>query len=201
MIINSLYFAFYALYKRSFSDFRSFHADILYKTFTVCCFFCFTGGYLTVQDAPYNTPLGAAFLQAGEEMGYSIVDVNGEQQTGFAFYQFTMRRATRCSSAKAFLRPIRLRPNFHLALWTHVTKVLIEPRTKRAYGVEFIRDGRVQVVYAKKEVILSAGAINSPQLLMLSGVGPGYHLHEMGIPVIKVQFDSFYLHQASQVFC
>lgn len=144
-----------------------------------------TGGYLTVQDAPYNTPLGAAFLQAGEEMGYSIVDVNGEQQTGFAFYQFTMRRATRCSSAKAFLRPIRLRPNFHLALWTHVTKVLIEPRTKRAYGVEFIRDGRVQVVYAKKEVILSAGAINSPQLLMLSGVGPGYHLHEMGIPVIK----------------
>ncbi|XP_051160384.1 glucose dehydrogenase [FAD, quinone] [Leptopilina boulardi] len=144
-----------------------------------------TGGYLTVQDAPYNTPLGAAFLQAGEEMGYNIVDVNGEQQTGFAFYQFTMRRATRCSSAKAFLRPIRLRANFHLALWTHVTKVLIDPITKRAYGVEFIRDGRRQIVYAKKEVILSAGAINSPQLLMLSGIGPRDHLQKMGINVIK----------------
>uniref|UniRef100_A0A1B0F020 Uncharacterized protein n=1 Tax=Phlebotomus papatasi TaxID=29031 RepID=A0A1B0F020_PHLPP len=62
-----------------------------------------TGGYLTVQDAPYNTPLGIAFLQAGEEMGYDIVDVNGEQQTGFALYQFTMRRGTRCSAAKAFI--------------------------------------------------------------------------------------------------
>ncbi|XP_043481449.1 glucose dehydrogenase [FAD, quinone] [Leptopilina heterotoma] len=144
-----------------------------------------TGGYLTVQDAPYNTPLGAAFLQAGEEMGYNIVDVNGEQQTGFALYQYTMRRATRCSSAKAFIRPIRLRPNFHLALWTHVTRVLIDPTTKRAYGVEFIRDGTKQVVYAKKEVILSAGAINSPQLLMLSGIGPRDHLLQKGIHVVK----------------
>ncbi|XP_033207048.1 glucose dehydrogenase [FAD, quinone]-like isoform X2 [Belonocnema kinseyi] len=142
-------------------------------------------GYLTVQDAPYNTPLGVAFLQAGEEMGYNIVDVNGEQQTGFSLYQYTMRRATRCSSAKAFIRPIRLRPNFHLALWSHVTKVLIDPRTRKAYGVSFIRDGKHQIVYARKEVILSAGAINSPQLLMLSGIGPRAHLEEMGINVIQ----------------
>uniref|UniRef100_A0A1A9VZA3 Glucose-methanol-choline oxidoreductase N-terminal domain-containing protein n=1 Tax=Glossina brevipalpis TaxID=37001 RepID=A0A1A9VZA3_9MUSC len=67
-----------------------------------------TGGLWTVQDAPYNTPLGPAFLQAGEEMGYDIVDVNGEQQTGFAFYQFNMRRGSRCSTAKSFLRPARL---------------------------------------------------------------------------------------------
>ena len=98
-----------------------------------------------------------------------------------------MRRATRCSAAKAFVRPIRLRPNFHLALWSHVTKVLIDPRTRKAYGVEFIREGKRQVVYAKKEVILSAGAINSPQLLMLSGVGPRAHLEEMGINVIQVR--------------
>ncbi|KZC09323.1 Glucose dehydrogenase [acceptor] [Dufourea novaeangliae] len=144
-----------------------------------------TGGYLTVQDAPYNTPLGVAFLQAGEEMGYELVDVNGEQQTGFAFYQYTMRRGTRCSTGKAFVRPIQLRKNFHLSLWSHVTRILIDPRTKRAYGVEFIRDGRKEVVYAKKEVILAAGAINSPQLLMLSGIGPRAHLEQVRIPVIQ----------------
>lgn len=117
-------------------------------------------------------------------MGYDIVDVNGAQQTGFAFFQYTMRRATRCSAAKAFVRPISLRPNFHLALWTHVTRILIDPQSRRAYGVEFIREGKRQVVYARKEVILSAGAINSPQLLMLSGIGPKEHLEEVGIPVI-----------------
>ncbi|XP_060806625.1 glucose dehydrogenase [FAD, quinone]-like [Amyelois transitella] len=143
-----------------------------------------TGGYLTVQDAPYNTPLGAAFLQAGEEMGYDIVDVNGAQQTGFAWYQFTIRRGTRCSTAKAFLRPVRLRHNLHVALFAHVTKVLIDKETKRAIGVEFFRDGKMQVVYAKREVILAAGAIASPQLLLLSGIGPEEHLKEVGIDVV-----------------
>lgn len=140
---------------------------------------------MTVQDAPYNTPIGVAFLQAGEEMGYDIVDVNGEQQTGFAFYQFTMRRGTRCSTAKAFIRPVRLRKNLHVALFSHVTKIIIDPVTKRAQGVEFLRHGRTQSAYAKREVILSAGAINSPQILMLSGVGPRKQLEKVGIPVIK----------------
>lgn len=142
------------------------------------------GGYQTVQDCPYNTPLGIAFLEAGQEMGYDIIDVNGAQQTGFALYQFTMRRGTRCSTAKAFLRPIRLRKNLHISLWSHVTKVLIDPETRRAYGVEFIKDGRKHIVKARKEVILSGGAINSPQLLMLSGIGPREHLEEKGIKVI-----------------
>lgn len=117
-------------------------------------------------------------------MGYDIVDVNGAQQTGFALYQYTMRRATRCSTSKAFIRPIRLRPNFHLSLFSHATRVLIDPMTKRAFGVEFMRNGKKEVVYARKEVILSAGAINSPQLLMLSGVGPRKHLQDVGIRVI-----------------
>lgn len=118
-------------------------------------------------------------------MGYDIIDTNGEKQTGFSFFQYTMRRGTRCSAAKAFIRPIQLRKNFHLSLWSHVTRVLIEPGTKRAYGVEFVREGRKEVVYARKEVILSAGAINSPQLLMLSGIGPREHLQEVGIPVVQ----------------
>lgn len=125
-------------------------------------------------------------MQAGEEMGYDIVDVNGQQQTGFAFNQLNIRRGARCSTAKAFLRPVRLRPNLHISLFSHVTKILIDKNTTRAYGVEFIRDGTTkQVVYAKREVILSAGSINSPQLLMLSGIGPKKHLQEMGIDVIK----------------
>ncbi|XP_014357254.2 glucose dehydrogenase [FAD, quinone] [Papilio machaon] len=143
------------------------------------------GGYLTVQDAPYNTPIGAAFLQAGEEMGYDITDVNGAQQTGYAWYQFTMRRGTRCSTAKAFLRPVRLRQNLHVSLFSHVTKVLIDKDDKRAYGVQFIKDQLKQIVYAKREVILAAGAIASPQLLMLSGIGPAQHLQEVGIDVIQ----------------
>lgn len=146
--------------------------------------FFWTGGYLTVQDSPYNSPLGMAFLQAGEEMGYDIVDINGEQQTGFAFYQFTMRRGARCSDAKAFLRPVRARKNLHIALFSHVTKVIFDEQSKRALGVEFIRYGEKQAVYAKREVILSAGAINSPHILMLSGIGPRADLEKVGIPVL-----------------
>ncbi|XP_067014940.2 glucose dehydrogenase [FAD, quinone] [Anabrus simplex] len=144
-----------------------------------------TGGYLTVQDAPYHTPLGIAFIQAGVEMGYEHRDINGEFQTGFAPFQYTMRRGFRCSTAKAFLRPVRLRRNLHVALWSHATKVLIDPITRRAYGVEFYRDGFTEKVLARKEVILSAGAVNSPQLLMLSGVGPAQHLRDHSIPVIQ----------------
>ncbi|XP_050520136.1 glucose dehydrogenase [FAD, quinone] [Daktulosphaira vitifoliae] len=143
-----------------------------------------TGGYLTVQDSPWNTPLGLAFLQAGEEMGYEIRDINSEIQTGYSLFQFTMRRGYRCSTAKAFLRPIRLRRNLHVALWSHVTRVLIDPESKRAYGVEFVRGGKKKTVLASREVILSAGAINTPQLLMLSGIGPEDHLRSLDIPVI-----------------
>lgn len=105
-------------------------------------------------------------------MGYDITDVNGENQTGFALFQYTMRRGYRCSTAKAFLAPVRLRANLHVALWSHVTKVLVDKATRRAYGVQFIRDGVKHEALAKLEVILSAGAVNSPQLLMLSGKCP-----------------------------
>lgn len=99
--------------------------------------------------------------------------------------QGTIRRGSRCSTGKAFLRPIRLRKNIHVALESHVTKILINPATMKAFGVEFVRYGRKQIVLARKEVILSAGAINSPQILMLSGVGPKNHLSEFNIPTLK----------------
>lgn len=128
--------------------------------------------------------MGAGFLQAGQEFGYDIVDINGEQQTGFAFYQFNMRRAARCSTAKAFLRPVRLRKNLHIALFAHTTRVIVDPLTKRAFGVEFIRDGKKQVAHARREIILSAGAIGSPHILMNSGIGPRGNLESVGVEVI-----------------
>ncbi|KAI4454883.1 glucose-methanol-choline gmc oxidoreductase [Holotrichia oblita] len=143
-----------------------------------------SGGYLTVGEAKYHTPLTGAFLLGGLEMGYQNRDVNGEFQTGFMVAQGTTRNGARCSTAKAFLRPIRHRKNLHIALKAHVTKVLID-KDKVAYGVEFERDGRIYHINAKKEVIVSAGSINSPQLLMLSGIGPENHLREHGIPVIQ----------------
>lgn len=144
-----------------------------------------TGGYLTVQEAPWKTPLVVAFVQAGMEMGYENRDINGEYQTGFMIAQGTIRRGSRCSTAKAFLRPVRLRRNMHTAMNAHVSRIVIDPVTMRATGVEFYRDGVKQTVRARKEVILSAGAVNSAQILLLSGIGPQEHLQEVGVPVIK----------------
>ncbi|KXJ73582.1 hypothetical protein RP20_CCG015524 [Aedes albopictus] len=144
-----------------------------------------TGGYLTVGEAPYHTPLAAAFVEAGVEMGYDNRDLNGAKATGFMIAQGTIRRGGRCSTGKAFLRPARLRPNLHVAMYSHVTRILIDPVTKVAFGVEFIRDRKIHVVRASKEVILSGGAINSPQILMLSGVGPKTELAKHRIPLIK----------------
>lgn len=144
-----------------------------------------TGGYLTVQEAPWHTPLAAAFVQGGQEMGYANRDINGAYQTGFMIAQGTIRRGSRCSTGKAFLRPARLRTNLNIAMNAHVTRVLIDPTTKRTYGVEFMRDGKLHRIRANKEVIVSGGAVNSPQILMLSGLGPKEDLHKIGVPVIQ----------------
>ncbi|XP_059619957.1 glucose dehydrogenase [FAD, quinone]-like [Phlebotomus argentipes] len=142
------------------------------------------GGYLTVQEAPWRTPLSVAFIKAGMEMGYDYRDCNGEEQTGFMLLQATMRRASRCSTSKAFIRPVRLRRNLHVVLHSQATRVLLDDK-KRAFGVEFRRAGKMYQVLARREVILSAGALNTPQLLMLSGIGPAEHLAEHDIPVVQ----------------
>ncbi|KAJ3620550.1 hypothetical protein MTP99_004489 [Tenebrio molitor] len=143
------------------------------------------GGLLTVQESPWRTPLVLAFVQAGTELGYPNRDINGADQAGFMVAQGTIRRGSRCSTAKAFLRPVRLRKNIHIALNSHVTRILINPTTMRAFGVEFVRNGHRQVVLARKEVIMSAGAINTPQIMMLSGIGPKDELTKFGIPILK----------------
>jgi choline dehydrogenase len=144
-----------------------------------------TRGEVVISYAPYRTPLSDAFVEGGVELGHRIVDYNGEAQTGFSYLQTTTGNGTRWSANRAFLFPIRNRKNFHLKKRSQVTRILIDPKTKTAYGVEFVQDKKRYVARARREVILSAGAVNSPQLLMLSGVGPKQHLAELNIPVIQ----------------
>ncbi|XP_023345601.1 glucose dehydrogenase [FAD, quinone] [Eurytemora carolleeae] len=141
-----------------------------------------SGGYLTVQEAPWRTPLATTFVAAGVEMGYQNRDGNGEFQTGFMIPQGTIRRGSRCSTAKAFLRPIRDRKNLHIAMESHVLKILMDSHNT-AYGIKLKRYDKLYTIVAKKEVILSAGTLNSAQLLMLSGIGPQDHLEDLRIPV------------------
>lgn len=96
-----------------------------------------------------------------------------------------MRNGARCSASKAFVKPILHRSNLHISTESRVTKILIDPTTKQAYGVQFLKNKINHTVLASKEVILSAGAINSPHLLMLSGIGPRDILEDVGIPVIQ----------------
>ncbi|XP_031787782.1 glucose dehydrogenase [FAD, quinone]-like isoform X1 [Nasonia vitripennis] len=138
-------------------------------------------GYLSVEHVPYHTELAKAFLKAGQQLGYSIVDYNGRDQIGFSYLQVNMHHGRRCSAATAYLKIQR--PNLHILTEAQVRKVLI--RKQRAYGVQYIKNGKKHSVTATREVILSAGTINSAQLLMLSGIGPRDHLEELGIKVIQ----------------
>lgn len=126
-----------------------------------------TGGHLTVEHFRTVSPLKDMFMEAGHELGMLNPDddVNGRTQFGFSRTHGTLRDGLRCSTAKGFLRPVAHRANLHITLNTFVEKILINPRTKRAYGVRITRDHEVFDVFASKEVILSAGAVQSPQIL------------------------------------
>ncbi|KAI4501930.1 hypothetical protein M0802_002612 [Mischocyttarus mexicanus] len=139
-------------------------------------------GYLCVEYAPFHTVLSTAFLEAGKILGYDIIDYNGEKQIGFSYLQLSMDKGSRCSASKAYLRIKR--PNLDIVTGVRVTKVLID-EDRRAYGVQYIKDDKKKLVFSKKEVLLSAGTIDSAKLLMLSGIGPKEHLQNLGIKVIQ----------------
>lgn len=123
-------------------------------------------------------------FQAWQEVGLHYVDVNAESQIGVTHLQSTSKHGQRMSTNRAFIRPIRKkRKNLTVLTNAHVTRVLIEK--KRAVGVQFLFKKKIRTVYAKKEVILSAGSLNSPKILMLSGIGPKAHLEKMNIKVIQ----------------
>jgi choline dehydrogenase len=129
-------------------------------------------------------PLVTDYLAACDAAGLpGTADFNGAQQEGAGVYQMTIKGGRRNSAARAFLRPAMRRANVRVITRAMVTRVLIE--AGRAVGVEYQRGGQVHVLRAKGEVILSGGAINSPQVLQLSGVGPGALLQGLGIPVLR----------------
>jgi choline dehydrogenase-like flavoprotein len=139
-----------------------------------------TGGPLDVADLISPHPIAAAFVEAAAAAGLPLnPDFNGPEQEGVGFYQVTQRRGRRCSAAVAYLRPAMARPNLTVVTRAHATRVVIE--RARAIGVEYVRRGRSERAHAASEVILSGGAINSPQLLLLSGIGPADELKAAGI--------------------
>lgn len=141
-----------------------------------------TGGPLGVTNLRLQHPICEAFIAAAEAAGIPRnPDFNGATQEGAGYYQLTVRRGWRASTANEYLRPARRRNNLVVETDALATRVLLDGR--RAIGVAFIKDGVEREVRARREVVLSGGAINSPHLLQLSGIGPGALLSEHGIPV------------------
>lgn len=139
-------------------------------------------GPLTTRPSTYADPLVGASIEAGVEAGFARnPDYNGAEQEGVGLMQSTIRRGRRCSAAVAYLHPALSRPNLTLHLHAQATRVLFEGA--RAVGVEYLKDGALHEVRARREVILSAGVALSPQLMMLSGLGPAAQLAAHGIPV------------------
>jgi choline dehydrogenase-like flavoprotein len=140
------------------------------------------GGPLCVSDASDAHPLCEAFLDAAEACGYPRnPDCNGARQAGFGYNQVTQRKGRRCSTAVGYLRPARRRSNLSVETDAHATRILLSGR--RATGIEYLRSATLQTARARGEVILAAGAFNSPQLMQLSGLGPAAHLQALGIQV------------------
>lgn len=138
-------------------------------------------GPITVSEVPWKSKSAVHFVKAAKDLGIPYVDYNGPSQVGVAYLQTSTKDGARVSSNVGYLYPFKARKNLFIRKMSQVTKVLIDPTTKQAYGVEYTKNGKKRQVFASKEVILSAGAINSPQLLMLSGVGPADHLQKVGI--------------------
>ncbi len=152
-----------------------------------------SGGPLNVKDlAPWRdeqgryapSELNQAFLAAAQMNGLPLnADYNGAEQFGAFMYQVTHKDGERCSAAKGYITPNLGRANLSVKTHTHTTRILLEGR--RALGVAYAQDGQTKEARARREVIVCAGAFGSPQLLMLSGLGPAQHLQHLGIPVVQ----------------
>jgi choline dehydrogenase-like flavoprotein len=141
-----------------------------------------TGGPLNVMDLRSPNRFGPAFVQAGVQAGYAgNGDFNGVRQEGVGAYQVTHKNGERFSAAKAYLTPNLGRPNLTVVTEAHTTRIVVE--AGRVLGIEARVGGAMKTYRARREVLLCAGALQSPQLLMLSGIGPAAHLRERGIAV------------------
>jgi choline dehydrogenase len=140
-------------------------------------------GPLSVIDQRSPNITTHAYLAAAAQAGFELnPDFNGEAHDGFGIYQVTQRAGRRCSAATAFLKPAAGRPNLSIVTGAHATRILIE--RGRAVGVEAIVDGKSQVFRADREIVLTGGAVGTPQLLLLSGIGPAAEITAQGIDVL-----------------
>ena len=139
-------------------------------------------GNLIITDIDYRHPLADDFIEGAVNYGIPLNDdYNGAVQEGISYTQRTIFKGRRVSSARAFLRPALKRPNIELRTKAHATKILFDG--KRATGIQYRRGGQSVEIRARREIVLSGGSVNSPQLLQLSGVGPAGLLKDIGVPV------------------
>lgn len=140
-------------------------------------------GPMNIDDLKYVNPLTHVFVKAGEEVGLKVIsDLNGEEQEGVGIHQVNQLDGRRQNVVRAFLDPAQSRGNLVIQTFAMATQIILEKQ--RAVGVTYLVNGNLHRAFAEKEVILCGGSVNSPQLLMLSGIGPSEHLKEMGIPVV-----------------
>lgn len=143
------------------------------------------GGPLNVERFPYTDINTLAIIEAFKEKGLPQKDLTLPDNLGTNLIQSTSQGGRRFSANLAYIRPIRnIRPNLNIIVNAFVTKILIDPITKQAQGVTYYKNHQFHNVYSSKEIIVSGGAINSPKLLMLSGIGPKRHLRNLNIPVV-----------------
>ncbi|ROT46381.1 GMC family oxidoreductase [Pusillimonas sp. NJUB218] len=139
-----------------------------------------SGGPIGVQRCTYEDPLTAAYAEAAKAAGHGWTDdYNTAHQVGFSRLQMSIKNGKRCSAAVAYLRPALMRRNLSIKVNALVTRVIIQ--NGRATGIELVENGQRKIIHADREVLLSGGVINTPQLLMLSGIGDANHLHRHGI--------------------
>jgi len=142
------------------------------------------GGPLKVSDLRLRRPIADFFIKAATQIGIPLNnDYNGEKQEGVGYFQQTAHKGFRWSTAKGFLRPARKRPNLTVVTKAQTSRVLFEG--DKAVGVEYIKGGKRHQARADREVVLSSGAIGSPKILQLSGVGPEALLEKVGVPLVK----------------
>lgn len=144
----------------------------------------YTGPLHTTQTVP-PLNISADILLGSKQLGYEITDYNGRQQVGASILQYYIHNGMRDDPGLAFISSANHRPNLKVMVSSYVTKLEISKATKRIEGVIFTNQNKTYIARSKKEVILSAGSISSPQILMLSGIGPKDHLDSLGIPVVE----------------
>ena len=143
-----------------------------------------SNGLLPVNQSENNNPLFKAFIKSAEEAGYKAnPDMNGKDQEGFGMYDVNINNGQRASASKHYLKPVENRKNLNIFSNSFVERIIFDGQ--KAIGIEVKIKNKTEKIFANKEVIVSAGSINSPQLLMLSGIGPAKHLNELGINVVK----------------